>query len=86
MPRSTMITWERPPCGTPSGNSCKGCCCRAIGSPDFNPVEHLFSKVRPPLRRAESRTDNELRAVTITMTDAAGWFAHDGYLERVRST
>jgi transposase len=54
-------------------------------SPDFNPIEHAFSKVKQALRRAEARTDDDLRAATwvafatITPTDAAGWFAHCGY-------
>jgi transposase len=54
-------------------------------SPDFNPLEHAFSKVKQALRRAEARTDEALRAATwaafatITPTDAAGWFAHCGY-------
>ena len=54
-------------------------------SPDFNPIEHAFSKVKQALRRAEARTDDALRAATwaafatITSTDAAGWFAHCGY-------
>ena len=54
-------------------------------SPDFNPIEHAFSKVKQSLRRAEARTDDALREVTwhafatITSADAAGWFAHCGY-------
>jgi transposase len=54
-------------------------------SPDFNPIEHAFSKVKQALRRAQARTDDDLRAATwaafatITPTDAAGWFAHCGY-------
>jgi transposase len=54
-------------------------------SPDSNPIEHAFSKVKQALRRAEARTDDALRAATraafdtITSADAAGWFAHCGY-------
>lgn len=54
-------------------------------SPDFNPIEHAFSKVKQALRRAQARTDDDLRAATwaafatITPNDAAGWFAHCGY-------
>ena len=54
-------------------------------SPDFNPIEHAFSKVKQALRRAQARTDDALRAATwaafdaITPTDAAGWFDHCGY-------
>jgi len=54
-------------------------------SPDFNPIEEAFSKVKQSLRRAQPRTDDDLRAATwrafatITASDAAGWFAHCGY-------
>ena len=54
-------------------------------SPDFNPIEHAFSKVKQFLRRAAARTDEALRGATwsafaaITPTDIAGWFAHCGY-------
>ncbi len=54
-------------------------------SPDFNPIEAAFSKVKQFLRRAEARTDDALRAATwaafatVTPSDAAGWFAHCGY-------
>ena len=55
-------------------------------SPDFNPIEETFSKVKAFLRRAKARTDDALRAATwaalasITRSDIAGWFAHCGYL------
>jgi transposase len=54
-------------------------------SPDFNPIEEAFSKVKHRLRRAQARTDDDLRAATwaafdtITTSDAAGWFTHCGY-------
>jgi transposase len=54
-------------------------------SPDFNPIEEAFSKLKHALRRAQARTDDDLRAATwtafaaITPTDAAGWFTHCGY-------
>ncbi len=54
-------------------------------SPDFNPIEHAVSKVKPCLRRAEARTEDALRAATwaafatITPADAAAWFTHCGY-------
>ena len=54
-------------------------------SPDFNPIEHAFSKVKQAIRRAEARTEDDLRTATwaafatITSADAAGWFAHCGY-------
>jgi len=54
-------------------------------SPDFNPIEEAFSKVKQSLRRARARSDDDLRSATwnafatITPSDAAGWFAHCGY-------
>jgi transposase len=54
-------------------------------SPDFNPIEEAFSKVKQFLRRAQARTDDTLRAATwdafasITTADIAGWFTHCGY-------
>ena len=60
-------------------------------SPDLNPIEEAFSKVKASLRRAKARTDDDLRAATwnafatVTPTDAAGWFAHCGYRPQARS-
>ena len=57
-------------------------------SPDFNPIEEAFSKVKQSLRRAEARTDDELRAATwaafatITSSNITGWFTHCGYPPR----
>ena len=54
-------------------------------SPDFNPIEEAFSKVKQFLRRARARTDDALRSATwaalaaITPADIAGWFSHCGY-------
>jgi transposase len=61
-------------------------------SPDFNPIEEAFSKVKQALRRAGARTDADLRAATwsafatITPADAAGWFTHCGYPPDDRSS
>src|SRR5690606_28682100 len=33
-------------------------------SPDFNPIEEAFSKVKQALRRARARTDDDLRTAT----------------------
>ena len=55
-------------------------------SPDFNPIEEAFSKLKAFLRRAQARTDEALRAATwaalasITPDDIAAWFSHGGYL------
>jgi transposase len=54
-------------------------------SPDFNPIEKMWSKIKAYLRKAKARTPNALlRAIgralrTITASDAAGWFQHCGY-------
>jgi transposase len=54
-------------------------------SPDFNPIEEAFSKVKQSLRRTQARPDEDLRAATwaafaaVTSADAAGWFRHSGY-------
>jgi len=54
-------------------------------SPDFNPIEEGFSKLKAHLRRAEARTDAALSAAiwqglaTITPQDARGWYRHAGY-------
>ncbi len=54
-------------------------------SPDFNPIEEAFSKVKQFLRRTGARTDDDLRTATwaafatITKADATGWFIHCGY-------
>jgi transposase len=54
-------------------------------SPDFNPIEMMWSKVKTCLRRAKARTQTALlRAIaealrSITASDAQGWFQHCGY-------
>ncbi len=54
-------------------------------SPDLNPIEEAFSKVKSFLRSAAPRTlDDHSTALwaalrTITPHDAAGWVAHAGY-------
>lgn len=55
-------------------------------SPDFNPIEQAFSKLKTYLRRVRARTQDALETAigealdTITATDARHWFAHAGYL------
>jgi transposase len=59
-------------------------------SPDLTPIEEAFSKVKTCLRSAEPRTLEDHSAAiwaalrTITPQDAAGWFAHAGYLRPPR--
>ncbi len=54
-------------------------------SPDLNPIEEAFSKVKGFLRRAEARTRETLvEAVgaalgTVRAQDARGFFSHCGY-------
>jgi transposase len=54
-------------------------------SPDLNPIEEAFSKVKAQLRQAAARTHEALIAAiwaalaTVTPTDARGYFAHSGY-------
>jgi transposase len=54
-------------------------------SPDLNPIENMWSKVKTHLRSAEARTEPALIGAiasalkTVTSQDAANWFAHCGY-------
>ena len=54
-------------------------------SPDFNPIEEAFSKVKTLLRSAAARTHEALVAAiwaalaAVTPADAHGYFAHAGY-------
>jgi transposase len=54
-------------------------------SPDLNPIEKMWSKVKQALRRAEARTLPALTSAIaaalalVTATDAAGWFGSCGY-------
>jgi transposase len=54
-------------------------------SPDLNPIEEAFSKVKGMVRKANARTRGALDEAigealrAVTAEDAAGWFAHCGY-------
>jgi transposase len=54
-------------------------------SPDFSPIELMWSKIKARMRAAKARTRDELeRALVsalelITSTDCRGWFKHCGY-------
>jgi transposase len=54
-------------------------------SPDVNPIELAFSKIKAPLRKLGSRTREALLDAlasaldTITLADISGWFSHAGY-------
>ncbi len=54
-------------------------------SPDFSPIEQMWSKLKTYLRKIKARTTEELdRAIAeglklITASDCRGWFKHCGY-------
>jgi transposase len=54
-------------------------------SPDLNPIENMWSKVKTHLRSAAARTESDLiQAIasalkSVTRQDASNWFAHCGY-------
>jgi transposase len=54
-------------------------------SPDLNPIEEAFSKIKGIVRKIGARTREmlveaiELALGGVTPEDAAGWFAHAGY-------
>ncbi len=54
-------------------------------SPDFSPIELMWSKVKAHLKKVKARTQTELeRAIaaaleTITLSDCLSWFRHCGY-------
>jgi transposase len=54
-------------------------------SPDLNPIEEAFSKIKTIVRKVGARTREVLEEAigvalcALTPEDAAGWFAHAGY-------
>ena len=54
-------------------------------SPDLNPIEMMWSKIKQSLRSAEARTQPELitalaaALAKVTPQDARNWFIHCGY-------
>jgi transposase len=54
-------------------------------SPEFNPIEEAFSKIKGIVRKVGARTHETLfeaigqALLAITPVDTAGWFAHSGY-------
>jgi transposase len=54
-------------------------------SPDLNPIEEAFSKIKQLVRKVGARGGEALveaiaqALATVTTEDAAGWFAHAGY-------
>jgi transposase len=60
-------------------------------SPDFNPIEEAFSKIKGLVRKAEARTREALvEAIgwalsAVSSEDARGFFEHCGYRMQVQS-
>jgi transposase len=56
-------------------------------SPDFNPIEKMWSKVKEHLRSAKARCTEELDPAVaeglakVTPQDAMGWFASCRYVQ-----
>ena len=54
-------------------------------SPEFNPIEKMWSKIKAALRSAQARTQPALikaiasALLSVTPQDATNWFAHCGY-------
>jgi transposase len=54
-------------------------------SPDFSPIELMWSKIKSAMRAAKARTTQELNDALVaalqrvTKTDCSGWFSHCGY-------
>ena len=67
----------------------EACGCRLVFlpaySPDFNPIEQGFSKLKTYLRRVRARTRQRLQTAIaaglerITAQDTRGWFKHCGF-------
>ena len=55
-------------------------------SPDFNPIEKMWSKIKAHLRKEKARSHKHLNKVisdaflSVTKSDIAGWFASCGYV------
>jgi transposase len=68
------------------GRGCELWFLPAYYSPDLNPIEEAFSKVKGHLRRAAAARTREALVEAmgealsaVTPRDAEGWFAHCGY-------
>ena len=54
-------------------------------SPDLNPIEMAWSKIKAILRKLKPRSNEDMQIAmktaldAITKTDAESWFSHDGY-------
>jgi transposase len=67
------------------GRGCELLYLAPYSSPDFNPIEQAFSKVKGLMRRAEARTREALIEAmglalsAVSARDARGFFGHCGY-------
>lgn len=54
-------------------------------SPDFSPIENMWSKIKSILRKLAPRTERQFKKAvsfafgSITKNDIAGWYQHCGY-------
>jgi len=57
-------------------------------SPDLNPIEEAFSKIKNTVRKVGARSREALDEAigkalwAVTLEDVAGWFSHCGYESR----
>ena len=57
-------------------------------SPEFNPIEEMWSKAKTLLRNASARTFSSFNKsikrilLAVTVSDLFGWFRHAGYLDQ----
>jgi len=57
-------------------------------SPELNPIEEAFSKIKSIVRKAGARTREALNEaisealLAVTLEDVAGWFSHCGYRQQ----
>lgn len=57
-------------------------------SPEFNPIEEMWSKVKTLLRKFAARTKKTFKAAitkalhAVTEKDLLGWFDHAGYIDQ----
>lgn len=58
----------------------------SVYSPDFNPVELAWSKMKAVLRKLKARSSEALEKAllvalaSVTKEDITNYFSHDGYL------
>ncbi|WP_456428576.1 transposase [Rhodocaloribacter sp.] len=69
-----------------SGRADRGATVRPLPrySPEFNPIEHLWSKLKHWIKKARADTEQALTkavesaVLRVSVSDAEGWFAHCG--------